>query len=212
MTTMPSAGPYAYSLNDVNQLTSIRQNPFWKRGPGRMRPRNLAGLDSAVEPERADGVPTRWRTNELDEGPLPATEWSRALRPVRRQQTRFWVMPANCTGYLPMNMAERPFKDNPSCARHLVRGRPTGYVAQAGPYAGQPWSHLFNPGSGLEERQPVPARQAEPARRPGTCRGPLEGREDHRLLPVDRHDEPGPGGDRPPGPDQHRVRARRTSR
>ena len=33
--TIPSAGPYAYSRNDVNTLTSLRQNPFWKRGPGR---------------------------------------------------------------------------------------------------------------------------------------------------------------------------------
>src|SRR5439155_171379 len=42
---MPSAGPYAFSRNDVNTLTSIRQNPFWKKGPGRNRPRNLKGLD-----------------------------------------------------------------------------------------------------------------------------------------------------------------------
>src|SRR5213596_1892034 len=43
--TIPSAGPYAYSRNDVNTLTSLRQNPFWHPGPGRTRPRNLTGLD-----------------------------------------------------------------------------------------------------------------------------------------------------------------------
>ena len=42
---LPSAGPYTYTRNDVNTLTSIRRNPFWARGPGRMRPRNLTGLD-----------------------------------------------------------------------------------------------------------------------------------------------------------------------
>ena len=45
ITDMPSAGPYAYSRNDVNTLTSIRQNPYWKPGPGRRGPRNLDGLD-----------------------------------------------------------------------------------------------------------------------------------------------------------------------
>ena len=40
---LPSAGPYYISRNDVNQLTSIRQNKFWKKGPGRTRPRNLTG-------------------------------------------------------------------------------------------------------------------------------------------------------------------------
>ena len=29
----PSAGPYTYTRNDVNTLTSIRQNKYWKPGP-----------------------------------------------------------------------------------------------------------------------------------------------------------------------------------
>src|SRR5262245_47728857 len=45
ITDMPSAGPYAYSRNEVNRTTSIRQNPYYRRGPGRTRPRNLTGLD-----------------------------------------------------------------------------------------------------------------------------------------------------------------------
>src|SRR5262249_37830953 len=36
---LPSAGPYYMSRNDVNQLTSIRQNKYWTKGPGRTRPR-----------------------------------------------------------------------------------------------------------------------------------------------------------------------------
>ena len=42
---LPSAGPYYMSRSDVNQLTSIRQNKYWKKGPGKNRPRNLSGLD-----------------------------------------------------------------------------------------------------------------------------------------------------------------------
>ena len=46
-----------------------------------------------------------------------------------------------------MNMSRPLFKDNPQLRRAIsfvIDRRP--YVAQAGPYAGQPWSHLFNPG------------------------------------------------------------------
>src|SRR5262249_35766022 len=35
LTTLPSAGPYALSRNAPNALTSIRRNPFYKKGPGR---------------------------------------------------------------------------------------------------------------------------------------------------------------------------------
>src|SRR5439155_7615042 len=42
---LPSAGPYYYSRNDVNQLTSVRRNKYYKSGPGRKRPHNLQGLD-----------------------------------------------------------------------------------------------------------------------------------------------------------------------
>ena len=44
-TNLPSAGPYYMTRNDPDQLTQIRQNPNYKTGPGRTRPRNLAGLD-----------------------------------------------------------------------------------------------------------------------------------------------------------------------
>src|ERR1043166_8550892 len=45
MRPYPSAGPYAFTRNDVNSRMSIRRNPYWLRGPGRQRPRNLVGLD-----------------------------------------------------------------------------------------------------------------------------------------------------------------------
>ena len=55
----PSAGPYTYTRNDVNTLTSIRQNPNWKPGPagsGKQQAAEPAGSRPPVEPQRADGL------------------------------------------------------------------------------------------------------------------------------------------------------------
>jgi peptide/nickel transport system substrate-binding protein len=70
---LPSAGPYTYTRNEVNTLTSIRRNPYWKRGPGRMRPRNLTGLD-VIWNLNENTAFEQVKNNELDEGPIPAAE------------------------------------------------------------------------------------------------------------------------------------------
>jgi peptide/nickel transport system substrate-binding protein len=146
MEDLPSAGPYALARNDPDVLTSLRRNPYWRRGPGRERPRNLAGLD------------LRWNLNEetaynqtlageLDEGPLPAAHVQEVADRFGVNRTRFWSKPENCTGYLAMNMANHLFKGNlklRQAINYAISRRP--YVAQAGPYAGDPWTHLFNPG------------------------------------------------------------------
>jgi ABC-type transport system substrate-binding protein len=142
----PSAGPYAFTRNDVDKLTSLRRNPYWTRGPGRQRPRNLVGLDvhwSLNEQTAFDQV----RANELDEAPLPAAEVQGVARQYGVNRTRFWTEPQNCTGYLPMNMANPLFKNNlklRQAINYAIDRR--AYVAQVGPYAGRPWTHIFNPG------------------------------------------------------------------
>jgi oligopeptide transport system substrate-binding protein len=146
ITTIPSAGPYAYSRNEVNTLTSLRQNPYWNRGPGRMRPRNLAGLDLQWNLNEQTAY-NQVHSGELDEGPLPAVAVEEVVRRYGVNKTRFWTKPVNCTGYLPMNMSRPLFKGNSALRRavsYAVDRR--AYAAQAGPYAGQPWTHLFNPG------------------------------------------------------------------
>ena len=146
ITTIPSAGPYAYSRNDINTLTSLRQNPYWSRGPGRNRPRNLAGLDLQWNLNEQTAF-HQVQANQLDEGPLPAAEVQGVANQYGLNKTRFWSKPVNCTGYLPMNMSRPLFKNNAPLRRavsFVVDRR--AYVAQAGPHAGQPWSHLFNPG------------------------------------------------------------------
>jgi ABC-type transport system substrate-binding protein len=154
---LPSAGPYAYSRNDVNTLTSLRQNPFWKRGPGRTRPRNLTGLDLQWNLNEQTAF-RQVQNNELDEGPLPAAEVQGIANQYGVNSTRFWTKPVNCTGYLPMNMSRSLFNGNPRLRRaisYVIDRR--AYVVQAGPYAGQPWSHLLNPGvPGWRNLNPYP--------------------------------------------------------
>jgi ABC-type transport system substrate-binding protein len=145
---IPSAGPYALALNRVNELTVYKRNPYWKRGPRSQRPRNL------------DGFSVQWNMNEqtafnmvqrgeLDLGPLPSAgipEWDPTYG-MGVNKGRFWAKSQNCTGYLALNMARPLFKNNLSLRRALnyaVNRR--AYVAQAGPYAGRPWTRLLNPG------------------------------------------------------------------
>ena len=143
---LPSAGPYVVTRNDVNQLTSLRQNPNWKPGPGKNRPRNLTGLDLQWNLNEQTAF-NQTKANQLDEGPLPAAEVQGVAGQYGVNKSRFWTKPINCTGYLPMNTANNLFKSNLKLrqAVNYVVNRAT-YTAQVGPYAGQPWTHIFNPG------------------------------------------------------------------
>jgi ABC-type transport system substrate-binding protein len=153
----PSAGPYTYTRNDVNTLTSIRQNPNWKPGPGRTRPRNLKGLDLQWNLNEQTAF-NQVKQNELDEGPLPAAEVEGVAKTYGVNKTRFWAKSQNCTGYLPLNSANNLFKSNlplRKAMNYAVNRR--AYVAQAGPYAGNAWTHLFNPGvPGWKQVNPYP--------------------------------------------------------
>jgi oligopeptide transport system substrate-binding protein len=154
---LPSAGPYTYTRNDVNTLTSIRQNPNWKPGPGRTRPRNLTGLDLQWNLNEQTAF-NQVKNNELDEGPLPAAEVQGVADQYGVNKSRFYAKSQNCTGYLPMNTANSLFKGNlplRQAMNHVVNRR--AYVAQAGPYAGNAWTHLFNPGvPGWKQVNPYP--------------------------------------------------------
>jgi oligopeptide transport system substrate-binding protein len=154
---LPSAGPYYMSRNQVNVLTSLRRNPYWTRGPGRMRPRNLTGLDLQWNLNEHTAF-NQVLANELDEGPLPAERVREVADRFGVNRSRFWTMPVNCTGYLPLNMANPLFKGNlqlRQAINYAVSRRQ--YVAQAGPYAGGPWTHIFNPGvPGWKDVDPYP--------------------------------------------------------
>jgi peptide/nickel transport system substrate-binding protein len=143
---LPSAGPYYMSRNNPDRLTQLRQNPYYKKGPGRNRPHNLKGVDVTWSLNEQTAF-NQTIANQLDEGPLPAAEVQGVKNKYGLNRTRFWSMPVNCTGYLPMNVSRSLFKGNLNLrkALNLVVDR-KAYVSQAGPYAGQPWTHIFNPG------------------------------------------------------------------
>jgi peptide/nickel transport system substrate-binding protein len=143
---LPSAGPYYMVRNDPDRLTQLRLNPHYKTGPGRTRPHNLAGVDVTWNLNEQTAF-NQTIANQLDEGPLPSAEVQGVAGKYGVNKTRFWTQPVNCTGYLPMNVSRSLFKGNLNLRKAInyVINR-KDYVSQAGPYAGQPWTHLFNPG------------------------------------------------------------------
>jgi peptide/nickel transport system substrate-binding protein len=143
---MPTAGPYGFSRNIVNQLTQLRQNPYWKKGPGRQRPRNLKGLDYQWNLNEQTAF-NQVKANQLDEGPLPAAEVEGVAKKYGVNKSRFFTKPVNCTGYLPLNMSRSLFKGNTNLRKAINYAvNRKDYVSQAGPFAGQSWTHMFNPG------------------------------------------------------------------
>jgi len=144
---LPSAGPYYYSRNDVNQLTSIRRNKYYKNGPGRARPHNLQGLDVFWNQNEAT-LFNQVTANQVDEDPVPPPDQVQGIaNKYGKNKTRFWAKSQNCTGYLPLNMANSLFKNNlklRQAVNYAIERAP--YVGQAGPYAGDTWTHIFNPG------------------------------------------------------------------
>jgi peptide/nickel transport system substrate-binding protein len=145
-TNNPSAGPYYMTRNDPDKLTQLRRNPFWKKGPGRNRPRNLTGLDVQWNLNEQTAF-NQTLANQLDEGPLPAAEVQGVAKRFGVNKTRFWTKSQNCTGYLPMNTSRSLFAGNVNLRKavNYVINR-KDYVSQAGPYAGNAWTHIFNPG------------------------------------------------------------------
>ena len=165
---MPSAGPYAYSGNDVNTLTSIRQNPFWKPGPGRRGPRNLRGLDVQWNLNEETAY-NQVVANELDEGPLPAAHVQEVANRFGVNKSRFWAKPTNCVGWVLFNNDGSLLNKNPGMRKALNWALDrSDYVAQAGPYAGSPWTHILPrgfPGSvSAKTRQPYTPRSIAKAR------------------------------------------------
>jgi peptide/nickel transport system substrate-binding protein len=143
---LPSAGPYYYSRNDVNKLTSVRRNPFYKKGAGRTRPHNLKGLDVQWNQNEAT-LYNLTKANQIDENNTISPDQIGGLKKTYKiNKSRFWVEPQNCTGYLPMNMSNSLFKGNlklRQAVNYIIDRKP--YVGQSGPLAGQAWTHILNP-------------------------------------------------------------------
>jgi ABC-type oligopeptide transport system substrate-binding subunit len=137
----PSAGPYWFTRNDVNTLTSIRRNPYYQ---GR-RPHNLGGVDVLWNLNEQTAF-EQVKANQLDEGPLPAAEVAGVASRYGVNKARFWVKPSLCLSYLGFNN-QRPLFGHSLALRKAVNWAVdrTDYAGQAGPYASSPWTHLLSP-------------------------------------------------------------------
>jgi ABC-type transport system substrate-binding protein len=144
MADLPSAGPYAFTLNDVNRLTSLRRNPYWRRGPGRTAPRNLAGVDLSWNLNEQAAFQLV-KANQLDEGPIPAAEVQGVANQYGVNRSRFWVEPmSSCTGEIVLNTDRGLFHDN------VQMRKAVSWAIDRTDYSGtdftrSPWTHLLPP-------------------------------------------------------------------
>jgi ABC-type transport system substrate-binding protein len=144
MADLPSAGPYAFTRNDVNRLTSLRRNPYWARGPGRTAPRNLTGVDvnwNLDEQAAFEMV----KANQLDEGPIPAAEVQGVATQYGVNRSRFWVEPmSSCSGQIMLNNSRGLFHDNVQM-RKAVNWAIDRTDYSGGSFTRSPWTHLLPP-------------------------------------------------------------------
>src|SRR5829696_935427 len=147
-TRYPSAGPYYFAKNVVNELTSLRRNRYWRGN----RARHL------------DGVDVRWNLNErsafeqtvgndLDEGPIPFGERETLIARFGVNKSRLWSKPSACLGYIAFNNKKGIFAGNPALRQAVnwaINRR--DYVSEL---EGQAWSHILPPLTpGLGTTQP----------------------------------------------------------
>ena len=136
----PSAGPYEFTRNDVNALTSLRRNPYY-RG---QRRRNLTGLDVQWNVDEQTGF-NEVQTGDLDQGPLPEAEVQSIADRYGVNKSRFWAVPRNCISYLAFNNRRPLFaKVAMRKAVNWAVNR-TAFAAQGGAHSMTPWTHLIPP-------------------------------------------------------------------
>lgn len=141
---LPSAGPYVFTLNEVNRKTSLRRNPFWRPGPGRTAPRNLSGVDVLWNLPEQDAF-EMVKGGELDQGPVPAAEQPGVALRYGVNKKRFWVKAGPCVGQIAFNSFNSLFWDNVELRKAV------NWALDRTDYSGNsflrtPWTHLLPPG------------------------------------------------------------------
>jgi oligopeptide transport system substrate-binding protein len=143
---LPSAGPYVFTWNEVNRLTELRRNPYWKPGPGRTAPRNLDGVD-VLWNQNEQAAYEMVERGELDQGPIPAGEREGVVSRYGLSRARFWLKATPCVGLIAFNNQNSLFRGN-RALRQAVNWAldRSDYVGQASPYSQTPWTHILPPG------------------------------------------------------------------
>jgi ABC-type transport system substrate-binding protein len=147
MADLPSAGPYAFTLNDVNRRTSLRRNPYWTRGPGRTAPRNLSGVDLSWNLNEQAAF-QMVQANQLDRGPIPSAEVQGVGNQYGVNRGRFWVEPmSSCIAEIGLNNSRGLFHDNVQMRKAVNWAIDRTDYAEAGAasFSRSPWTHLLSP-------------------------------------------------------------------
>ena len=146
MADLPSAGPYAFTLNDVNRLTSLRRNPYWTRGPGRTAPRNLRGVDLSWNLNEQAAF-QMVQANQLDEGPIPEAEVQGVASRYGVNRGRFWVEPtSSCMAMIGLNNSRGLFHDNVQMRKAVNWAIDRTDYSGVDSFIRTPWTHLLPPG------------------------------------------------------------------
>jgi ABC-type oligopeptide transport system substrate-binding subunit len=135
----PSAGPYYFAKNVVNELTSLRRNPYWHG----KRPQHVAGVDVRWNLNEQTAYQQTF-ANQLDEGPIPASEIQPTAARFGINKTRFWRKPVNCMSYIPFNNGNGIFAGNPQL-RKAVNWALDRTEYSGGSFGITPWTHLLTP-------------------------------------------------------------------
>ena len=149
-----------------------------------------SGSSRAISDYGVDFPPAQTRSSRQLYGPdSPAA--ARGLQ-------QWFSNPANCVGYLPLN-TERPLFANANMRKAVnYAHRPHGDGGPSGPYAATPTdstSRRACPATATSTSTPtIRTSSARASSRTGTGRSAAA---DHRLLPLERHHQPGPVPDRP---------------
>jgi peptide/nickel transport system substrate-binding protein len=138
-TAYPSAGPYYFAKNDVNVVTSLRRNPYWHGN----RPRHLAGVDVQWNLSESAAY-QQTLANQLDEGPIPASEIAPTAVRFGVNKTRFWRKPVNCVSFIPFNNARGIFARNSALRKAVNWALDRTEYAEANLVI-TPWTHLLTP-------------------------------------------------------------------
>jgi peptide/nickel transport system substrate-binding protein len=146
MADLPSAGPYAFTWNEVNRLTQLRRNPYWKPGPGRTAPRNLDGVD-VLWNQNEQAAYELVEQGELDEGPIPAGEIEGVAGRYGINRARFWSKASPCVEYIAFNNSNPLLRGNAAMRKAISWALDrTDYVAPFRAFSTMPWTHLLPPG------------------------------------------------------------------
>jgi peptide/nickel transport system substrate-binding protein len=138
-TGYPSAGPYYFAKNVVNDLTSLRRNPYWHGS----RPRHVAGLDVHWNLNEQTAY-QETLTNQLDGGPIPAGERNAVVARFGINKTRLWLKPVRCISYITFNDGNGLFAGNAPLRRAVNWALDRTDYLGGGPFVA-PWTHLLTP-------------------------------------------------------------------